>query len=286
MHKALLAGEVMDVLYYTHMLARNTLMASGDATFEEYLVLLDAALRKVSTPKELARLLNVNTSRLTQAAESCEVAGFLQRTRSPLDRRLPGYTATAEGRRKALVLNKLLMTVACDFWRTDEAGVRTLVATVEPFQLSSPIQWPESPEAPISLRSLCALFRLWTDYRHFSAQFWLSFSEMHMLTITYQFGPQPNHPLYRDRNMFASNDYAANVMLTTEKGLMKNDGQHFQLTSSGRKKVEAMIAACDTATPQREIDEKEPLSKLHQLCLAMTTHAMANGTDLYRGTQE
>lgn len=286
MRRTLLAGEVMDVLYYTHMLARNTLMASGDATFEEYLVLLDAALQKVSTPKELAHLLDVEPERLAQAAETCEVAGFLQRTRSPLDRRLPGFTATAEGRRKALVLNKLLMTVACDFWRTDKAGVRTLVAAVEPFQRLSPAQWPESPEASISLRSLCALFHLWTDYRRFSAKFWLSFSELHMLTITYQFGPQPNHPLYRDRNMFASNDYAANVMLASEKGLMEDDGQHFHLTETGRQKMKAMLASCETATPQKETKEEGPLPRLHRLCLAMTAHAMANGTDLYRGTLE
>lgn len=75
MRKALLSGEVMDVLYYTHMLARNTLMASGDLTLEEYLMLLDAAFEHVATPKELARALSVEPAQLLAAADECRAQG-------------------------------------------------------------------------------------------------------------------------------------------------------------------------------------------------------------------
>lgn len=287
MRKALLSGEVMDVLYYTHMLARNTLMASGDLTLDEYLVLLDASLQRIATPKELARVLDLDPARFLTAAQSCEAAGLLSRTRSPLDRRLPGFSATAEGRRKALLLNRLLVTVACDFWRIDPEGIAELVAAVEPFQRTNPqAGWPQAPEAPITLRSLCALLGLWRTYRDFSAGFWLSFSELHMLIITHQFGPQPNRPLYRDRNMFATNDYAANVMMAREKGLMIDDGSAFNLSKTGDEKVTLMLQACETATPRKAANTEGPLAALQALCLRMTAHAMANGTDLYRGTVE
>ena len=277
----------MDVLYYTHMLARNTLMASGDLTLDEYLVLLDASLQRVATPKELARVLNLDPARFLTAAQSCETAGLLSRTRSPLDRRLPGFSATAEGRRKALLLNRLLVTVACDFWRVGPEGIAELVATVEPFQRTSPqAGWPQAANTPITLRSLCALLNLWRTYRDFSAQFWLSISELHMLIITHQFGPQPNRPLYRDRNMFATNDYAANVMMARDKDLMTDDGATFSLSKTGEQKVALMLASCETATPHKAANVDGPLAALQALCLRMTAHAMANGTDLYRGTVE
>lgn len=287
MRKAILSGEIMDVLYYTHMLARNTLMASGDLTLDEYLVLLDASLQRIATPKELARVLDLEPARFLTAAQSCETAGLLNRTRSPLDRRLPGFSATAEGRRKALLLNRLLVTVACDFWRVEPAGIAELVATVEPFQRKNPAAgWPETADAPITLRSLCALLCLWRTYRDFGAHFWLSFSELHMLIITHQFGPQPNRPLYRDRNMFATNDYAANVMMARDKDLMIDDGTAFSLSKTGERKVALMLQACEAATPHKAANADGPLATLQALCLRMTAHAMANGTDLYRSTTE
>ena len=282
MRKALLSGEVMDVLYYTHMLARNTLMASGDLTLEEYLMLLDAAFEHVATPKELARALSVEPAQLLAAADECRAQGLLVRTRSPLDRRLPGFTATASGRRKAVLLNRLLVTVASDFWRTDQEGVIELVKTIEPFQRTGPAAWPVGDEAPITLRSLCALLGLWQAYRDFGARFWLSFSELHMLIITHEFGPQPNHPLYRDRNMFATNDYAANVMMARDKGLMIEKDGTFALSPAGRQKIELIFDACEPLTQHRSPKADGPLADLQALCRRMTAHAMENAMDLYR----
>lgn len=257
MRKALLSGEVMDVLYYTHMLARNTLMASGDLTLEEYLMLLDAAFEHVATPKELARALSVEPAQLLAAADECRAQGLLVRTRSPLDRRLPGFTATASGRRKAVLLNRLLVTVASDFWRTDQEGVIELVKTIEPFQRTGPAAWPVGDEAPITLRSLCALLGLWQAYRDFGARFWLSFSELHMLIITHEFGPQPNHPLYRDRNMFATNDYAANVMMARDKGLMI-EKRHLRPLTGGPSEDRAHIRRMRTAHPASLSESRRP----------------------------
>lgn len=287
MRRMLLAGEVMDVLYYTHMLARNTLMASGDLTVEEYLLLLDASVQDVATPKETARDLSVEYASFASAGALLEEADFLTRTRSPHDRRNVGYMATAEGKREAFILNKLLRTVACDFWRTDEAGVEELVRAVEPFQRSDRKEWPESSDAPVTLRSLMALVGLWREYRSFAGKCLLTVSELHMLMITWQFGPQPDHPLYRDRNMFASNDYAANVMLAREKGLMREEDGCFALSERGVARVRECLAGCDPGTARKDEGMNDgPLPRLHALCQRMTAHAMANGIDLYRGTVE
>ncbi len=287
MRRMLLAGEVMDVLYYTHMLACNTLMASGDVTLVEYLILLDAAVLKVATPRELSRVSIFEPAAWDHAAERLAQAGLLSRTRSPLDRRRAGFSATAEGRRRALLLNRLMRTVACDFWRTDEAGIARLVAAVEPFSCKAERSWPVSDEAPVSLRSLCALATLWYDYRSYAASFLLTVSELHMLMITDQFGAQPDHPLYRDRNMFATNDYASNVMLAEGKGLLTRDGGSFALSDAGREKVRLLWEGCEPTTVHKDVRADDgPLPRLAQLCAEMTAHAMANGTDLYRGTVE
>ena len=157
-----------------------------------------------------------------------------------------------------------------------------LVKTIEPFQRTGPAAWPVGDEAPITLRSLCALLGLWQAYRDFGARFWLSFSELHMLIITHEFGPQPNHPLYRDRNMFATNDYAANVMMARDKGLMIEKDGTFALSPAGRQKIELIFDACEPPTQHRSPKADGPLADLQALCRRMTAHAMENAMDLYR----
>lgn len=157
-----------------------------------------------------------------------------------------------------MLLNRLLVTVASDFWRTDQEGVIELVKTIEPFQRTGPAAWPVGDEAPITLRSLCALLGLWQAYRDFGARFWLSFSELHMLIITHEFGPQPNHPLYRDRNMFATNDYAANVMMARDKGLMIEKDGTFALSPAGPSEDRAHIRRMRTAHPASLSESRRP----------------------------
>ena len=68
---------------------------------------------------------------------------------------------------------------------------------------------------------------------------------------------------------------------------MAHEGGHFLLSDRGRAKVRECLDGCTPTTAQKDESFADgPLPRLRSLCRRMTAHAMANGTDLYRGSVE
>lgn len=283
MRQSLLSLAVIDVVYYTHLAFRNTLMASGDFEFLPYVLLLDATVcDKAATPKELAHILAVERIPLEQAGDQMERDQLVTRTRSPLDRRSDAYVATLVGRKHAIELNHLMWDVCRTFWMTDDATVTRLINAVEPFHRVEPRVWFTSDDAPVSLQALCSVYLLWRDYQAFSHSHMLTLSEMHILLTVQEQGPHPDHILYRSRNQFAINDYASLQRLSQEKGLLEKRDGLFRLTERGERKLSDIAASCSAPTRNKQVDEENSvISTLVDLCMRITRHAMSNAADTY-----
>ncbi len=275
MRKTLLELHVVELVCYTYSLIDSTLLAAGDCEYVSYLLLADAANAKIAaTPRELARIMEMDERELVVAGDFWEREGLLTRTRSPLDGRCVGYFPTLMGFKHAEALNDLLFAAFKSYWRCDDDTVRSFIEAIKPFQRKDPAAWSAKTGWHMPLQFLCALRSLRDEYCTFSHSNVLTFSEMRILLAVDRYGSVPNNPLFQFHNQFSLTDFNSVLSLEKEKKLLMRQGDVFILSERGKAKIAALFSQCDMPTRNKSNADSSIASKLVELCNRITEEAI------------